>query len=170
MATCAGTTAEDKACTTSVPVGTLYCYHHDPDRAEERSRKASRAAIAKHDSIAKGIRKMRKDIHELIYLTATDRINPRAKNRLTDMVQLSQSYARLTELELAAEGKVTLDSIATDLPELIQQFVAAEEARQAESEARRSETMALVRELTARGEMSEELAKVIAVTGKVCGW
>jgi len=30
--------------------------------------------------------------------------------------------------------------------------------------------MAFVRELTARGEMPEELAKVIAVTGKVCGW
>ena len=93
MARCVGTTKKDKACTASVPVGTKYCYHHDPTRAEERSRKASRAASAKHDSIAKGIRKMREDIHELIYMIATDRINPRAKNRLTDMVQLSQSYA-----------------------------------------------------------------------------
>lgn len=97
-------------------------------------------------------------------------VTSRAKNCLTDMVQLSQSYARLTELELAAEGKVALDSIATDLPELIRQFVTAEEARQAEAEARRSEIMALAGELTARGEMPEELAKVMAVTDRVVGW
>jgi len=61
-------------------------------------------------------------------------------------VQLSQSYARLTELELNAGGKVDLDSIATDLPELVRQFIAAEEARQAEDEARRSEIQALTEE------------------------
>ncbi len=171
MATCAGERRDGTACTTSVPVGTLYCYHHDPARAEERSRKASRAAKLKHDSIAKGIRKMHDDIHELIYLTATNELDPRVKSRLTEIVQLSQTYARLTELELAAGGKPERGSVLPDdLPELSRPFPPAEEARQAEAEASRSEMMALAGELTARGEMPEELAKVMAVTDRVIGW
>lgn len=150
MATCAGTTGKGKACTTNVPIGRQYCYHHDPTLADERSNKASRAAKVKHDTMAKEIRRIREDIHEILWLTATNQIHPHVKNRLTEIVQLSQSYARLTELELTAGGKVDLDSIATDLPELVRQFIAAEEARQAEDEARRSEMQALTEEFIER--------------------
>ena len=112
------------------PTGSRYCYHHDPARAEERSRKASRAATFKHDSVAKEIREMREIVEEVIHLTATNELNPGAKCHLTDIVQLSQSYARLAELELAAGGKPDRGTVAlsADLyEELLQRFVAVQE-------------------------------------------
>jgi hypothetical protein len=39
-----------------------------------------------------------------------------------------------------------------------------------DAKAKRSEIMALAGELTAKGEMPEELAKVMAVTDRVIGW
>ncbi len=151
MAKCAGERRNGTACTTDAMAGELWCYHHHPDFAEERSRNAKRAATLKHDSVAKEIRGMREDIRELIHLTVNDELHPMARKKLTDMVQLSQTYARLTELELAAGGKPERGSVAlpADLPEKARQFVASEEPQDSEAdgdEAELSEMEALAEE------------------------
>lgn len=43
MAVCSGIKRNGGRCTVSVPAGQSYCHHHDPARAEERRRAASRA-------------------------------------------------------------------------------------------------------------------------------
>jgi hypothetical protein len=47
MPVCAGIKRTGGRCTVSVGAGQTYCHHHDPARAEERSRAASRAARSK---------------------------------------------------------------------------------------------------------------------------
>jgi len=44
---------------------------YDPTLAEERSNKASRAAKFKHDMMAKEIQRIREDINEILWITAT---------------------------------------------------------------------------------------------------
>ena len=63
-----------------------------------------------------------------------------------------------------------LSLLTADMLQKLQQYVADKDREGTENQARRSETMALVRELIARGEMPKELAKVVAATAKVCGW
>ena len=83
---------------------------------------------------SKQIRDMREDIQALIYLTVNDELHPTARKNPTDMVQLSQTYARLTELELAAGGKPEQGSVAlpADLPEKARQFVEVQEGKDQE--------------------------------------
>jgi membrane protein involved in colicin uptake len=47
MPVCAGIKRSGGRCTVSVGAGQTYCHHHDPARAQERSRAASRAARSK---------------------------------------------------------------------------------------------------------------------------
>ncbi len=47
MARCAGTKRDGGRCTTIVKPPQTHCYQHDPERSEERSRNASRAARTK---------------------------------------------------------------------------------------------------------------------------
>src|SRR5215212_7394500 len=47
IASCAGTKRDGGRCTAIVNGSQTYCYQHDPKRAEERRRNASRAARAK---------------------------------------------------------------------------------------------------------------------------
>jgi len=44
---CAGIKRAGGRCTATVPPGETHCYHHDPARAEERRRAASRAGKSK---------------------------------------------------------------------------------------------------------------------------
>ncbi len=47
MSVCAGIKRGGERCTQSVRPGERYCHHHDPARAEERKRAASRAGKSK---------------------------------------------------------------------------------------------------------------------------
>lgn len=49
MARCAGIKRDGGRCTTIVTPPLEYCYQHDPERAEERRRAASRAGRARHN-------------------------------------------------------------------------------------------------------------------------
>ena len=169
MTTCAGTRKDGTACTTDAPIGSRYCYHHDPARAEERSRKASRAATLKHNSVAKEIREMREIVGEVIHLTATDKLNPGAKRRLTEIVQLLQTYALLAELELAAGGKPGRGTVAlgADLYEkLLQRFIAVQEGKQEEGEEQAQQAREGDGEEAELPEMEALAEDYISMTGK----
>src|SRR5215204_7202687 len=63
MPRCAGMKRDGGQCTTIVPPPQTYCYQHDPDRAEERRRNASRAARARHDPEIREIKRLLKDLY-----------------------------------------------------------------------------------------------------------
>ena len=63
MPRCAGTKRDGGQCTTIVKPPLIYCYQHDPDRAEERKRNASRAGKS---TGAKDIRDLKRSISEVI--------------------------------------------------------------------------------------------------------
>ena len=102
MAVCAGTKRDGEPCTVSVARGERYCYNHNPHYAEERKRSASRAATAKHSSVARELREVREPIWELLELTINDRLSVVVRKRLTEIVQLLQCYLRAAELEMRA--------------------------------------------------------------------
>jgi hypothetical protein len=54
---CPATTRKGTPCTQSVEGAQTYCHHHDPERARERSRSASRAAKAKSIPLARELHK-----------------------------------------------------------------------------------------------------------------
>ena len=108
MSVCSSTKRDGHPCTLPAMAGSPWCWNHDPACAEERRRNASHAATAKHSKISQEIRDVRQTVKELIFLTISNELHPLVRKRLTEVVQLLQTYARLTELEIAsmeAEGK-----------------------------------------------------------------
>jgi hypothetical protein len=59
---CAGITRSGGRCTVSVGAGQAYCHHHDPARAQERSRAASRAARSKPSRELVGLKAQLQDL------------------------------------------------------------------------------------------------------------
>ena len=101
-AACQGTKRDGEPCTVSVPLGERYCYNHNPDYAEERKLSASRAATAKHSSMGKELREVRELILDLLGVLLADRLPPRVRKELQNVVQILQCYLRAAELEMRA--------------------------------------------------------------------
>lgn len=103
MAVCSGTKRDGRPCTQPATQGSSWCRNHDPARAEECSRNASRAASAKHRSIGKERCEIRELIWELLKLSLEDRVlGSRTRRHLLGIVQLLQCYLRTAELEMRA--------------------------------------------------------------------
>jgi hypothetical protein len=102
MAICHGTRRDGTPCTARVRPGEQWCYHHDPDFAEERRRNASRAAAIGNSKIGGEIRGVRLMIRDLVEATFSGELDVRVKKRLAEIVGLLQVYSRLAELEVAA--------------------------------------------------------------------
>jgi len=83
-------------------MGSSWCWNHDPARAEERRRNASRAATAKHSSVTRELKEVRELIWELLELSVTERLSTGVRKRLTEIIQLLQCYLRAVELEMRA--------------------------------------------------------------------
>ena len=62
MARCAGIKRDGGRCTTVVEPSYTHCYQHDPDRAEERRRNASRAARSKPSREIVGVKAQLRDL------------------------------------------------------------------------------------------------------------
>lgn len=105
MAVCSGTKRDGKPCAADPTPGSRYCWHHDPDFAEQRRRNASRAAAIGNSKIDAEIRGVRLMVKELVEQTVSGELDLRVKKRLTEIAQILQVYARLAELELAASGR-----------------------------------------------------------------
>ena len=102
MAACQGTKRDGEPCTASAMPGSRYCWHHDPDHAEERRRNASRAATLGNSKVGAEIRSTRLMVRELLEVTLSGDLDPAIRKRLAEVVQLVQSYCRLAELEIVA--------------------------------------------------------------------
>jgi len=119
MAVCAGTKRDGDPCTANSKPGSRYCWHHDPDHAEERRRNASRAATLGNSKIGAEIRSTRLMVRELLELTLSGDLDPLVRKRLAEVVQLVQSYCRLAELEIAAgeRPRTGEGALPEDMPE-----------------------------------------------------
>jgi hypothetical protein len=115
VASCAGTKRDGRPCAADPTPGSRYCWHHDPDFAEERRRNASRAATLGNSRIGAEIRSTRLLVRDLVEMTVSNELHPLVRKRLTEVVQLLQVYARLAELELNAGERPRADDVA--LPE-----------------------------------------------------
>jgi len=116
-----------------------YCYLHDPDPAvaNRRKRNASRAATLGNSRIGAEIRSTRLMVRELLDLTLSNELHLQVRKRLTEVIQLLQTYARLAELELAAGEKPRPGdvSLPEDTKERVTEWVEGEEASVREEEA-----------------------------------
>ena len=96
---------------------------------------ASRAATAKHSSVARELREIRDLIWELLGLTIADRLPHRARRELQTIVQLLQCYLRAAELEMrAAEEPLRSDLDAAGLKVQVLGRIEELEARERERE------------------------------------
>jgi hypothetical protein len=148
--------------------GSNYCYLHDPNPAvaQRRKRNASRAATLGNSRIGAEIRSTRLLVRELLDLTLSNELHLQVRKRLTEIVQLLQTYARLAELELAAGEKPRPDevSLPEGTPERVREWAEGEEAKEREMEQLTEELSAAMK---ARG---YDPTPIYAGDGRVGRW
>lgn len=129
--TCSGTKRDGRPCTANAMPGSRYCWHHDPDLAEERRRNASRAATLGNSKVGAEIRSTRLMVRELLELTISGNLDPVIRKRLAEVVQLVQCYCRLAELEIAAGERPRAGDVALseDTGERVRQWAEDEETK-----------------------------------------
>ena len=160
MSVCSGTKRDGDPCTLPAMAGSEWCWNHDPARAEERRRNASHAATAKHSKISQEIRAVRLTVRNLVEMAVSNELHPLVRKRLTEIVQLLQVYARLSELEITSMGtegkklpvfnaRAALDvGPPEDTKEKVQEWVEGEE----EKAERRKEDERVLKEVAALAE------------------
>jgi hypothetical protein len=112
---CRGTKRDGERCMANAMPGSRYCWHHDPEHAEERRRNASRAATLGNSRIGAEVRSTRLMVRDLLETTISGDLDPLIRKRLTEIAQLLQVYARLAELEISAGERPRTGEVA--LPE-----------------------------------------------------
>jgi hypothetical protein len=113
MARCSGSKRTGGQCTAIVKPSQSYCYQHDPARAGERSRNASRAARTKPSREIKDLKKRIGEVVEAVLDGTQDRgraaVAIQGFNSLRGVLELERKVrelddfeARLAELEQAS--------------------------------------------------------------------
>ncbi len=120
MAFCAGIKRSGGRCTVSVAPGQTYCHHHDPARASERSRAASRAGRSKPSRELAAIKSLLSDLTDRVLgeedtkalgtgpaAVANQLINTRlrAVELERKIKETEELEARIQELERASGGE-----------------------------------------------------------------
>jgi len=117
MAVCAGIKRSVGRCTATVGPGESYCYHHDPERAEERRRAASRAGKSAGGREIRNLKKRISDVIDGVLEGSQDRgraaVAIQGFNALRGVLEterkvreLDELETRIEELERAAGGEV----------------------------------------------------------------
>lgn len=73
MAVCSGIKRTGGRCTVSVPEGQQFCHHHDPARAGERRRAASRAGRSRGSTDVRALKQRISDLVEGVLDGSVDR-------------------------------------------------------------------------------------------------
>jgi hypothetical protein len=93
MPQCQGNKRDGSRCTQSVPAGVQWCFNHDPNRAEERRRNASRAGRTKG---AGEISDLKKQLEDLAADVLSGKVG---RSEAAVINQIINTRARLIELE-----------------------------------------------------------------------
>src|SRR5215212_373800 len=101
MPRCAGTKRDGGRCATIVDGS--YCYQHDPERAEERRRNASRAALARHDPEIREIKNLLKDLYSGVLEGRVERAAAAVANQVANTrlraIEVGRRIREADELE-----------------------------------------------------------------------
>jgi hypothetical protein len=93
VARCTGFKPDNSPCERIVPASQSYCYSHDPDRADERRRNASRAGKSKPSQEIRELKKQLEDLAADVLAGTVELGNAVVVN------QIINTRARLIELE-----------------------------------------------------------------------
>jgi hypothetical protein len=116
MARCVGIKRDGDRCTVIVNGShTTYCYQHDPKRAEERRRNASRAAKSKPSRELVGIKQRLSDLADAVLEEKVD------KGVAAVAGQLFNTYIRAVAVELKAREQLELTERLESLEEALEQ-------------------------------------------------
>jgi hypothetical protein len=115
MARCAGIKRDGSRCTVIVNGSQTYCYQHDPKRAEERRRNASRAAKSKPSRELVGIKQRLSDLADAVLEEKVD------KGVAAVAGQLLNTYIRAVAVELKAREQLELTERLESLEEALEQ-------------------------------------------------
>jgi hypothetical protein len=116
MARCAGIKRDGGRCTVIVNGSqTTYCYQHDPKRAEERRRNASRAARSKPSRELVGIKQRLSDLADDVLAENVD------KGVAAVASQILNVYLRAVSVELKAREQLELIERLEALEEVLEQ-------------------------------------------------
>ena len=115
MVRCAGIKRDGGRCTVIVNGSQTYCYQHDPKRAEERRRNASRAARSKPSRELVGIKQRLSDL-------AVDVLEEKVDKGVAAVAgQLLNTYIRAVAVELKAREQLELTERLESLEEALEQ-------------------------------------------------
>src|SRR5215217_4766474 len=115
MARCAGIKRDGSRCTVIVNGSQPYCYQHDPKRAEERRRNASRAAKSKPSRELLGIKQRLSDLAE-------DVLEEKVEKGVGAVAsQILNVYLRAVSVELKAREQLELTERLEALEEALEQ-------------------------------------------------
>jgi hypothetical protein len=115
MARCAGIKRDGGRCTVIVNGSQTYCYQHDPKRAEERRRNASRAARAKPSRELTGIKQRLSDLADDVL---ADKVH---RGVAAVASQILNVYLRAVSVELKAREHLELTERLEALEEALKQ-------------------------------------------------
>lgn len=108
MAVCAGIKRSGGRCTATVGPGESYCYHHDPERAEERKRAASRAGKSAGGREVRDLKRRISEVVEAVLEGSQDRgraaVAIQGFNALKGVLELERKVREVDELEARLEA------------------------------------------------------------------
>ncbi len=116
MAVCAGIKRKGGRCTAAVGPGESYCYHHDPERAGQRKRAASRAGKSVGGREVRNLKRRISDVIDGVLEGSQDRgraaVAIQGFNALRGVLETERKVketeelaARIEELERASGGR-----------------------------------------------------------------
>src|SRR5215218_1859675 len=116
MARCAGIKRDGSRCTVIVNGShTTYCYQHDPKRAEERKRNASRAAKSKPSRELAGIKQRLSDLADDVLAGEVDRAVAAVASQVLNV------YLRAVSVELKIREQQEITEGLEELETLLEQ-------------------------------------------------
>ena len=115
MVRCAGVKRDGGRCRVIVNGSQTYCYQHDPERAEERRRNASRAARAKPTRELLGIKQRLSGLADAVLTGEVDRGVAAAASQILNV------YLRAVSVELKAREQLELTERLETLEEVLEQ-------------------------------------------------
>ena len=103
MARCQGITRAGGRCTLGVPPGVQWCFNHDPARAEERRRNASRAGKSAGGREIRDLKRRISDVVDAVLEGSQDRgraaVAIQGLNALRAVVELERKIRETEEIE-----------------------------------------------------------------------
>src|SRR5215213_10477968 len=114
MAGCSAIKGNGERCRGIAATGSDYCPAHDPARAEERKRAASKAARARHDPEIRELKELLKDLYAAVLEGRVERAAAAVAN------QVANTRLRALELERRARDQEELEGRLDEVEDLLE--------------------------------------------------